>query len=256
MGYTVIREYLQKLKNKKGSALLLSLLFSIVTIIIATVILNAAVSSSRRVEDTAESSQAYYLVSSLFSEFDYEATSPKLEGSTVPNGGMKFTAGVIYVRDGVTDPEEEKAKYEAELITNIAAELESRTNMNALKDHVAYCLAKAMFENTTVRRNFRVEVGGTGSTADLNCTAYWIDGTVSVNPLDYSIQITVTGFPGKNGSNVDPGIQVFGLPEVCTLVIPTEKVEIEKKQSDAGFEFPTSINFEYQRAKYLTVTEK
>jgi len=246
MGYTVIREYLQKLKNKKGSALLLSLLFSIVTIIIATVILNAAVSSSRRVEDTAESSQAYYLVSSLFSEFDYEATSPK----NAPNGGMKFTAEVSY------DTGKSVADNEDALEARIVVELQNKTNMDALRDHVAYCLAKAMLEKQTVRRNFRVEVGGTGSTAKLDCETYRIDGTVSVNPLDYSIQITVTGFPGMTGGNVDPNIQLFGLPEICTLVIPTEKVEIMKKQVIGGMEYPTKIEFEYQRAKYLTVMEQ
>ena len=261
MRYNVIREYLQKLKNKKGSALLVSLLFSVISIIIATVILNAAVTSSRRVTETAESSQPYYLVSSLFSVFEYEASSPRANGSVNPDSGMGFTADLVFDSSKSVEelvllnvPVGEDVR--GELVTeNVTDVLEAETNLETLTDYFAFCLVKAMLSGETAGRDFIVTVGGNGESIP---KTYQIRCSVSVNPVDYTALINVTGINDITAGADDP--VPLGLPEVCTLAFPTEKVEILEMQDlkdDGGLTHsrPTKAKFTYQRAKYISTPE-
>ena len=245
MRYNVIREYLQKLKNKKGSALLVSLLFSIISIIIATVILNAAVTSSRRVTETAESSQPYYLVSSLFSVFEYEASSG---GGNPPDRGMEVTADLTLDTGGtdvINDSIAKNAPFNpSDPPSDFLNALENDTNLNTLQRQFAFCLTKAMLTDTPAFREFKVSVGIDNTVGFAE--QYVLTCKMSVNPIDYTAQIAVTEILDVNGS------VNLNLPEICTLVLPTERVEILKMEPVGGIKRPTKIRFIYQKAKYIS----
>ena len=226
-----------KLKSKKGSALLVALLFSLICLLLGVVILSSGVASNGRIVNAAKAEQSYYLAASMYRQFDYETTDPyDASGKT----GMSFelrsegfdidTAIADSPLGPLVDPDEQ---------TN-------RHRLTTLKPFIASALNDTMNTGVSQTRTLTYNIGsgsGDGET-------YSVTVVLSVNAEDYSIYLDITDIVRGSGGSAEH----IGLPSLHTIVLQTKSVVPLAAEEEADRVHISGARFTYHKAKFVQMS--
>ena len=211
---------MKKLKSKKGSALLLGMLFSLICIILGIIILSAGVAANGRIVNAAKAEQPYFIVSSLLDLFDHETSAP----DTLPDG-TPIIVGM-----------------QVSLDTDTATIFTGAPNMSsALEPFIASALSDAVRSGISQERTLTYTIG-----AELGAeNTYTATVILTVRAEDYSIYLDVQDI--KNGSG-----ESIGVPNLNTIAIQAKSVTPLELGTDAhGQEYWEIVQLAYHRAKYV-----
>ena len=233
-----------KLKSKKGSALLVALLFSLICLLLGVVILSSGVASNGRIVNAAKAEQSYYLAASMYRQFDYETTDPyTVDDPDVPTEGMSFELRSARSEDfdfenaiadspqgPLVDPDEQ---------TN-------RHRLTTLKPFIASALNDTMNTGVSQTRTLTYNIGsgsGDGET-------YSVTVVLSVNAEDYSIYLDITDIVRGSGGSAEH----IGLPSLHTIVLQTKSVVPLAAEEEADRVHISGARFTYHKAKFVQMS--
>jgi len=215
----VKKQIIDKLKSKKGSALLLAMLFSLICLILGIVVLSAGEASNGRIINAAKAEQSYYIASSLFREFQNETTYTYEEGFETFTDDMK-----LWISTADFD------------VDTAFSDSTSKHRLTTLRPFVADALFKTM-KGHSYSNELRFEMGDQGGIAD----KYTAVVQMTMEPSDYSIYLDIKDVQ-KNGESLGaPHLHVIAIQ--CRRITPTAAVGGEM----------TAATFEYYQAKFLAV---
>lgn len=224
-----------KLKSKKGSALLLALLCSLVCLLLGMVILSSGVTSNGRIVNAAKAEQSYYLVASLYRQFDYEATDPyDVSGKT----GMSF----VLRSDGF---DIDTAIADSEPLADPAKQT-NRHRLTTLKPFVASALKDTMDTGVSQTRTLTYDIGseiGDGET-------YSAQVVLSVKAEDYSVYLDITDITKGSGASAEH----LGLPSLHTIALQTKSVVPLAAEEEADRVHISGARFTYHKAKFVQMS--
>lgn len=217
------KQILNKLKSKKGSALLLAMLFSLMCIILGMVVLSAGETSNGRIINAAEAEQSYYVASSLFREFQNEAKYTHTVGLTTLTEDMQLRAKV----SGTIN------------YNNAFGTVDDKHNLKTLKPFIAEALYKTMTEGS-YSNDLTFTMGGQGALNE----QYKAVVRMTMRDTDYSIYLDVLDvLKVANGSE-----KSLGAPHLDTIAIQCRRIT-PKAVGDSG-KLADAI-FEYDQARLL-----
>ncbi len=236
----VRKRMLNKLKSKKGSALLLAMFFSMICIILGMVVLAAGETANGRIVNAAKAEQSYYVVESLFREIEHETSysyTPPLSSEAV-TVNMKLRMNTA----SMSDPSFNFNTGLGSIFVITPASGAPRDNahrLTTLKPFVATALYQAM-TGTTYSNELTYTLGGSGALAD---TTYTVKVQMTVQPTDYSIYLEVTDVTKGTGTNAES----LGVPNLHTIAIQCKKITPISATSGSM----TDAVFEYYPAKFV-----
>ena len=218
-------QILNKLKSKKGSALLLAMLFSLICLILGMVILSAGDAANGRIINAAKAEQSYYIASSLFREFQDEASytyvNPSNPSETVTEDMQLWINTADFASSSFN-------------IENAFTDSDSKHRLTTLKPFVARALYETM-TNGSYSNELTFTMGGQG--IDVTYTAVV---QMTMQDTDYSIYLDV--------KDVLKGDESLGAPHLHTIAIQCKRIT-PKAASDGKM---TAAIFEYYEAKLLS----
>ena len=214
---------MKKLNSKKGSALLLAMLFSLICLLLGVAILSAGVTSNGRIVNAAKSEQAYFLVSSVFNVVDYETRVTDEASNALKDFRFKFKV------EGDSTPAE---------MSKLGDSDKLRNNM-IFEPYITSALNDAIVTGRDQKRRLDITFGEELG-ADYK---YTVQIEMTVKADDYSIYFDVTDILKDDGASGEP----IGLPNLHTIAVEAKSVTPLKVENDIWKE----IEFEYHRAKYV-----
>ncbi len=214
---------------------MLALLFSLICLLLGVVILTAGVTSNGRIVNAAKAEQAYFLVSSVFNEVDYETRVKHVDGGTETLEDFRFIFDVdntaisrmIY---GVNDYDE--------------------LRLEAFRPYITSALKDAIVTGDDQERRFEITFG-----EELGADyTYIVEIDMSVKADDYSIYFNVTDIL-KDNAVINPdgtsSPESIGLPNLHTIAVEAKSVVPTEVKRTASGDVWKEIEFEYHRAKFV-----
>ena len=221
---------LNKLNSKKGSALLLAMLFSLMCIILGMVVLSAGEASNGRIVNAAKAEQSYYVTSSLFRQFQHEAAwthaDPTNPTETVPED-MQLRVDAAQI-----DPENIN-------LNSLFVTADSHHNLTTLQTFIAEGLYKAMTVGS-YENELTYTLGGQGDMAD----QYVAKVKMTIRDTDYSIYLDVTDVIKGDAETGES----LGAAHLHTIALQCKRITPKAAGSDGRL---TDAIFEYYQAKLL-----
>jgi len=223
---------LNKLNSKKGSALLLAMLFSLMCIILGMVVLSAGEASNGRIVNAAKAEQSYYVTSSLFRQFQHEATwthaDPTNPAETVPED-MQLRVDAARINP-------DSASFD---LNSLFVAEDSHHNLTTLQTFIAEGLYKAMTVGS-YENELTYTLGGQGGMTD----QYVAKVKMTIRDTDYSIYLDVTDVIKGDAETGES----LGAAHLHTIALQCKRITPKAAGSDGRL---TDAIFEYYQAKLL-----
>ena len=219
---------LNKLNSKKGSALLLAMLFSLMCIILGMVVLSAGEASNGRIVNAAKAEQSYYVTSSLFRQFQHEAAWTHTDAtlaSVTEDMQLRVDAAQI-------DPENIN-------LNSLFVTADSHHNLTTLQTFIAEGLYKAMTVGS-YENELTYTLGGQGGMTD----QYVAKVKMTIRDTDYSIYLDVTDVIKGDAETGES----LGAAHLHTIALQCKRITPKAAGSDGRL---TDAIFEYYQAKLL-----
>lgn len=228
----------KKLNSKKGSALLLALLFSIICLLLGVVILTAGVTSNGRIVNAARTEQGYFIVSSVFNEIDYLTRVTSRGNMNAPAAGLRFEFDIDKAGS------EEKDERNVAIIELSGDDI---LQLGPLRPYITSALKDAILDGSNQLRLMEFTFGeelGEGQT-------YVATVEMTVKANDYSIYFDVTDIRkgmGRNSESVGiPNLHRIAVQARSVTPIAVERLEDGTDVADVW----KMAAFEYHSAKFV-----
>ena len=218
---------LNKLNSKKGSALLLAMLFSLMCIILGMVVLSAGEASNGRIVNAAKAEQSYYVTSSLFRQFQHEAAWTHADPTNPEDMQLRVDAARINPDSASFD------------LNSLFVAEDSHHNLTTLQTFIAEGLYKAMTVGS-YENELTYTLGGQGGMTD----QYIAKVKMTIRDTDYSIYLDVTDVIKGDAETGES----LGAAHLHTIALQCKRITPKAAGSDGRL---TDAIFEYYQAKLL-----
>ena len=228
----------KKLKSKKGSALLMALLFSIMCLLLGMAILAAGVTSNGRIINAAKTEQGYFIVASVYNEIDCLTRTQDVSKSNDPYGNLAFSFDVDLA--GSTDDK----KRETAIRPLDGGNVNLSLTLGPLQPYFTSAIKDVIVNHKSQVRQLQFVFGEElGENYVYEVT---LEMTVAAN--DFSVYFDVTDIRKVTGDKSES----IGVPSLHQIVVEAKSVTpLTAVRLEDGTEQWKFVNFEYHRAKLV-----